>query len=142
MPAQPLASIAEYETFIYGLPDAFSCVQMSTLVVVHSGPVTAVVKGEVHFGQGLVLRVMEVVNTRQERIERYGYEMWQGAEELWWYDSWPHPTVPELTSSHPHHQHIPPDIKHHRVPAPELSFDAPNLPFLIRKIEQEHLSDR
>lgn len=142
MPAQPLASIAEYETFIYGLPDAFPCIQMSTLVVVHTGPVTAVVKGEVYLGQDLVLRVMEVVNTRQERIGRYGYELWQGAEELWWYDSWPHPAVPELASSHPHHQHIPPDIKHHRIPAPELSFDTPNLPFLIRKIEQEHLGNQ
>jgi hypothetical protein len=29
-----------------------------------------------------------------------------------------------------------PDIKHHRVPAPELSFSRPNLPALIREIEQ------
>ena len=29
----------------------------------------------------------------------------------------------------------PPDIKHHRIPAPELAFDAPNLPFLIREVE-------
>ncbi len=32
-------------------------------------------------------------------------------------------------------KHIPPDIKHHRIPAPELSFTQPNLPFLIREIE-------
>jgi hypothetical protein len=36
----------------------------------------------------------------------------------------------------PHHKHIPPDIKNHRLPAPELSFTRPNLPFLIREIEQ------
>jgi hypothetical protein len=136
MPSQPLASVAEYEAFIYGLPDAFPCIQMSTLVVVHTGPVTAVVTGEVHFGQGLVLRVLEAVNARQERIEHYGYELWQDTEELWWYDSWPHPAIPELASSHPHHKHIPPDIKHHRVPAPELSFTRPNLPFLIQEVEQ------
>jgi hypothetical protein len=29
----------------------------------------------------------------------------------------------------------PPDIKHHRIPAPGLSFDSPNLIFLIREIE-------
>jgi len=142
MSAQHLASIAEYETFIYGLTVVFPSIQMSTLVVVHTGPVTAVVKGEIYFGQGLVLRVLEAVNTRQKRIEHYGYELWQGAEELWWYDSWPHPAAPELVSSHPHHQHIPPDIKHHRIPASELSFDSPNLPFLIHKIEQEHLSNQ
>ena len=35
----------------------------------------------------------------------------------------------------PHILHIPPDIKHHRIPAPGLSFTAPNLPFLINEIE-------
>ena len=136
MSANPLASIADYETFVYGLPEAFASIQMSTLVVVHTGPLTAVVRGEIHFGQGLVLRVLEVVNARQRQIERYGYELWKADRELWWYDSWPHPDVPELDSTHPHHKHVPPDIKHHRVPAPGLSFDSPNLPLLIREIEQ------
>jgi hypothetical protein len=140
MPTNPLASITDYETFIYGLPDAFPCIRMSTLVVVHTGPVTAVVRGEIHFEQGLVLRVLEVVNARQQRIERYGYELWKGNGELWWYDSWPHPDIPELASTHPHHKHVPPDIKRHRVPAPGLSFDSPNLPFLVRDIEQTYLS--
>lgn len=31
----------------------------------------------------------------------------------------------------PHHFHEPPDIKHHRRPAPGLSFTSPNLPALI-----------
>ncbi len=33
------------------------------------------------------------------------------------------------------HKHIHPDIKHHRIPAPGLSFIEPTLPFLIREIE-------
>ncbi len=40
-----------------------------------------------------------------------------------------------LQSTHPHHKHIPPDLKHHRVPAPDMSFVQPNLPVLIREIE-------
>jgi hypothetical protein len=32
-----------------------------------------------------------------------------------------------------------PDIKHHRIPAPELSFTRPNLPFLIGEIERQVL---
>ncbi len=44
--------------------------------------------------------------------------------------------------THPHHKHIPPDIKHNRVPAPGLSFTQPNLPFLIEEIERELLSDQ
>jgi len=47
----------------------------------------------------------------------------------------PHPNVPELQSTHPHHKHIPPDIKHHRIPAPGLSFAEPNLPKLIDEVE-------
>ena len=39
-------------------------------------------------------------------------------------------------STHPHHKHIRPDIKHNRIPASGLQFDAPNLPFLIEEIEQ------
>jgi hypothetical protein len=32
-----------------------------------------------------------------------------------------------------------PDIKHNRVPAPGISFEQPNLPFLIEEIEREIL---
>jgi hypothetical protein len=39
----------------------------------------------------------------------------------------------------PEYEHIPPDIKHHRVPAPELSFDRPNLPFLLAEIKRDLL---
>jgi hypothetical protein len=35
----------------------------------------------------------------------------------------------------PHHKHIPPNIKHNRIPAPQMSFTQPNLPALIREIE-------
>jgi hypothetical protein len=51
------------------------------------------------------------------------------------YDSQPHPMDRTLSSTDPHHKHVPPDIKHHRVPAHGLSFTSPNLPFLIREIE-------
>lgn len=68
-------------------------------------------------------------------IQRYSYEIWRGSEKLYWYDPQPHPDDPSLASTAPHHKHIPPDIKHNRVPAPELRFDSPNLPFLIEEIE-------
>ena len=38
-------------------------------------------------------------------------------------------------AEYPHHKHIPPDIKHHRVPATEMGFVRPNLPVLIQEIE-------
>ncbi len=48
-----------------------------------------------------------------------------------------HPNDPTLASTHPHHKHIPPDIKYHRLPAPGLTFTAPNLPFLTGEIEEQ-----
>ena len=69
-------------------------------------------------------------------IEWYGYEIWKGEEKLYWYDSQPHPNDPILQSSHPHHKHIPPDIKHNRIPALEMSFNRPNLPVLIQEAEK------
>ncbi len=68
-------------------------------------------------------------------MDWYGYEIWKGQEKLFWYDSQPHPNDPGLQSTHPHHKHIPPDIKHHRIPAPNMSFSRPNIPELIREIE-------
>ena len=47
----------------------------------------------------------------------------------------PHPDVPKLQSTYPHHKHIPPDVKHNRMPALEMSFTRPNLPVLIQEIE-------
>jgi hypothetical protein len=52
----------------------------------------------------------------------------------YWYDSFPHPNDPTLAVTHPHHKHIPPDIKHHRIPAFDLTFTAQNLSFIIEEI--------
>ncbi|MBI2948160.1 MAG: hypothetical protein HYY23_10975 [Verrucomicrobia bacterium] len=68
-------------------------------------------------------------------IDSYGYEVWRGAEKLFWYDAQPHPQDPQLQVSHPHHKHVPPDMKHNRIPAPQMSFTRPNLPVLIEEIE-------
>jgi hypothetical protein len=48
----------------------------------------------------------------------------------------PHPSDPTLASTDPHHKHVPPDIKRHRIPAPALSFTSPNLPVLIDEVER------
>jgi len=41
-----------------------------------------------------------------------------------------------LKSTHPHHKHVHPDMKHHRIPAPLMSFSSPILPELIREITE------
>ena len=59
-------------------------------------------------------------------IDAYGYEVWRENEKLFWYDSQFHPEDASLQATPPH-KHTPPDIKHHRLPAPQMSFSRPNL---------------
>ena len=69
-------------------------------------------------------------------IEDYGYELWRYADKIAWYDAQPHIDDVTLASTYPHHKHILPDIKYHRLPAPDMSFTKPNLSALIREIEE------
>jgi hypothetical protein len=130
--------LLDYELFIYALQDDYRSIQRSTLVAIRQASDVATVEGDLFFSDDLRLHVLEVVRFDQipPRISRYGYEVWRGSEKLYWYDSQPHPDDPTLAATHPHHKHVPPDIKHHRIPAPELSFTEPNLPFLIQEIEK------
>ena len=132
--------MAAYSRFVAALLDR-ATVAGSTLVVWSVGPYTGVAEGEVFFSQGIKLRVMEELDFKAELITAYGYEVYQHGEKLYWYDDYPHPNDPDLASTYPHHQHVPPDIKHHRVPAPGIYFDRPNLPTLIAEIEQRLLGE-
>jgi len=130
-------SLREYELFVYSLADRFPRILRSTLVVVQRGHYFAELTGEVLFPDGYRLNVYERLSwdVGPLTIEGYSYEVWRGSEELYWYDSQPHPNDATLASTDPHHKHTPPEIKHHRIPAPGLSFTEPNLPFLIRELE-------
>lgn len=100
-----LSSLQEYSRFIYTLAEHYSAIQNSTLIVIPLGATMGSARGILYF------------------------------EHFYWYDPQPHPDDPTLAANHPHHKHVPPDIKHNRIPAPGLSFEQPNLPFLIREIE-------
>jgi hypothetical protein len=136
----PFRSLPEHERFVYTLQQRFSSIGRSTLIVVRRGAAAARLTGDLEIGDyRLVVREKLSFADEVGRIVSYGYEAWRGSKKLYWYDSQSHPDEPSLASTHPHHKHIPPDIKHHRVPAPELSFTRPNLPFLIEEIERELL---
>ena len=94
--------------------------------------------GELYFAYDIRLVIRERILYHRLPIvlDWYGYEVWQGGERLYWYDSQPHPNDPALASTHPHHKHIPPDLKRNRIPAPNMSFLRPNLPALIHEIEE------
>jgi hypothetical protein len=131
------ATLASYEVFVYSLRDAFPVILASTLRVIRSGPAAGQIVGTLAFAGEVRLEVAEQVDFDAGCFEilQYGYTVWQGNERLYWYDSQSHPNDPSLASTDPHHKHVPPDIKHHRIPAPRLSFAHPNLPVLIEEIQ-------
>jgi hypothetical protein len=159
--AEPLTTASDYEAFLYDLSNRYPSIKGSSLVYISLGARVGKVEGAILFGGNVVLCVQEILNFELAVIEGYGYEVsrslqpadrlppaseycrasFPDKEKLYWYDSFPHPTDPTLASTHPHHKHVPPDIKRNRVPAPDLTFTAPNLPFLIDEIERTLLAE-
>ena len=159
---EPLFSPDAYQAFLYTLPELYPSVIRSTLTYIASGRLFGRVEGMMIFDQNIVLCVQEYLNFDLHVIEGYGYEVscskistdspdFPGASEYcradyphknkaYWYDSFPHPNDAALVSTLPHHKHVPPDIKHHRLPAPGLSFTRPNLPVLIEEVQRKVLS--
>jgi len=133
----PLRTPEDYELFLYTIVEKFSSVQHSTLTLVRLGATLARVSGELLFENDIRLIVRERIlyDRLPAVIDWYGYEIWQRDEKLFWYDSQPHPNEQNLQSTHPHHKHIPPNIKHNRIPASDMSFTEPNLLNLIHEIE-------
>lgn len=134
MPEFPLKSLAGYSRFVAETL-GHRCVLHSTVRVWSDSPCTGIAEGEVFCASGVRLRLREELDFEAGLITAYGYEFYRGEERLCWYDDFPHPNDPSLASTFPHHKHVPPDIRHHRIPAPEMSFETPNLPFLLRELE-------
>jgi hypothetical protein len=131
-----LPTFEDYCAQIARLPDQSSSIDSSTLTVYTIGPFAAEVEGQLTVSGGYVLSVWELLDLDSRTIRSYSYELDRAGERVWWYDPTGHPDDPALAATHPHHKHVSPNIKHHRVPAPEISFTRPNLPFLIRQVEQ------
>jgi hypothetical protein len=127
----PVLSRAEYERFIYVELPQHTAVRQSTLHLYMNSPHTAFVRGTLFLANAIELRVFEYLDLAAGEILEYSYSVYHGEEKIRWYDAQPHPENPALASTFPHHYHAPPDIKHHRLPAPGISFHAPNLPQLI-----------
>lgn len=135
----PFQSLPDYEEFIYGLGQEYPEIQSSTLVLARRGPGLATLTGDLCLQGGYRLAVYEILtwDSGTVSIQSYSYELWKAGQKVYWYDPQPHPNEPSLASTHPHHKHIPPNLKRHRIPAPGLRFEAPNLPLLIREIMEK-----
>ena len=124
-------SWTEYERLIYSLPETYPQIASSTLRLYSTSALTAIVEGSAYLRNGLEVQVVEALDFKIGRIQRYSYTVFRGGEKIRWYDPEPHAEIPELASTFPHHYHEPPDIKNNRKPAPGIRFRAPNLPTLI-----------
>lgn len=130
-----LESYAQYAQLIYSLLAQRPSVASHTLAVYTISQTVGMTRGQVLFHSGHVLHVYEQIDFVSHRILKYFYELTFEGESLWWYDPMPHPDVPDLQSTYPHHKHIPPGVKHNRIPAPGLSFAEPNLPRVLEEAE-------
>ena len=135
--SNPFRTPEDYELYLYTLSEKFPSVTRSTITFIRLGSTLARVAGELQFENDIRLVVRERVLHHRLPIvlDWYGYEVYRGEEKIYWYDSQPHPNDETLQSTHPHHKHIPPDMKHNRIPAVNMSFTQPNLPVLIEEIE-------
>ena len=129
-----LKSLSAYSHYVAATLDRAS-VEHSTVRIWPNSPYTGVAEGEVYLTKGFRLRLREELDFDAGLITAYGYEVYQGAQKLYWYDDFPHPHDPTLVATFPHHKHVPPDIKRHRIPAPDIRATRPNLELLIREIE-------
>ncbi|MBU4226159.1 MAG: hypothetical protein KKC71_10125 [Chloroflexi bacterium] len=135
--SNPFRTAEDYELYLYTLVEKFPSINRSTVTFIRLGSTLARVAGELYFENNirLVMRERVLYHRMPIMMDWYGYEVYRGEEKLYWYDSQPHPDDESLQSTHPHHKHIPSDIKHNRIPAKHMSFTQPNLPALINEIE-------
>lgn len=134
MSSSPLGSLSNYSLFVAEQLDR-SSVKRSTVIAWPESPYTGIAEGEVFFRSGFRLRLRQELDFQARLITSYGYEVYKEEQRLYWYDDFPHPNDETLATTYPHHKHLPPDIKHNRIPAPEISFTRPNIPVLVREIE-------
>jgi len=129
-----MESISEFESFVNGIKKRYREIKVSKIDFKRLGQTIGDLVGEIEFDNDIKLKISEMIDFSDNTIASYRYEVYQGKDILYWYDPQPHPDNSLLTSTFPHHKHIHPDIKHHRVPAPGLGFPKTNLPFLIEEI--------
>ena len=132
----PLDDIASYSAWIYSLAERHPAITGSTLALALIGATLAKLEGRIECEGGVHVEVWELVDFAARRIRTYSYEVYRHGEKTGWYDPWPHPEIAELAATFPHHKHVPPDLRHHRVPAPGIGFAAPNLDVVLEDLQR------
>jgi len=135
----PLDGIESYSTFVYALAERHPFVTHSTLTLVPIGAALAKLEGRVECQARIHLEVWELIDFATNRIRAYSYEVYREEKKVCWYDAWEHPEIPALAATFPHHKHLPPNLRDHRVPAPGISFELPNSDVVLEDVRRDWL---
>ena len=135
----PLDSLEGYSLYVYALRERHPFVTGSTLALAPIGATLARLEGQVECAGNIRVEVWELIDFSAQKIRSYSYEIYRGPEKVGWYDAWPHPKIPALASTFPHHRHVPPGLRENRVPAPGLSFDTPNIDTVLTDVRRDWL---
>ncbi|MEZ4712291.1 MAG: DUF6516 family protein [Caldilineaceae bacterium] len=108
------SSRASYESFLYRIRELHPEVLSSTLHLYSTSALTAIVRGQLHLTNNVVIRIVEVLDFKKQQIINYSYTVFRNDTRIRWYDPQPHPENPALAETFPHHFHTDPDIKHNR----------------------------
>lgn len=139
--SSPFSDIKSYSAFVYTLQERHPFVTTSTLALASVGAALGKLQGHVDCGSDIHLEVFELVDFAVGRIRTYSDEVYRAAEKLCWYDAWEHPEDASLSATFPHHKHLLPNLRDHRVPAPGISFGSPNLDVVLADIRREWLNE-
>jgi hypothetical protein len=132
----PLDDLASYSAHVYSLRERHSFITGSTLTLAPVGATLAKLEGSIECQGGIRVEVWELIDFAARRIRTYSYEVYRAGEKVCWYDAWPHPEIPELAATFPHHQHVLPNLRDHRVTAPGISFASPNLDVVLADVRR------
>jgi hypothetical protein len=135
----PLDDIASYSGHVYALRERHPFITGSTLTLAPIGATLAKLEGRIECQNGIHLEVWELVDFAAHRIRTYSYEVYREGEKLCWYDPWEHPEIPALAATFPHHKHVLPNLREHRVPAPGIGFVSPNLDVVLEEVRRDLL---
>jgi len=133
----PLADISGYSRHVHSIQERFPFVTQSTLRVIPLGATLARVEGRMECLGGIAIEVLELVDFAEHRLRSYSYEVYRRQEKVCWYDHWPHPELPELAATFPHHRHMLPNLRDNRQPAPGMSFAQPNLDTVLADVARD-----
>ena len=103
MHLNPPSSVADYSHFIAEIVIR-TTIDRSTVIVWSDSPYTGIAEGEIFVLNGFRRRLREELDFDTNLIASYGYEVYRGEERLFWYDDFPHPELPGLASTFPHHK--------------------------------------